>query len=512
MLPRLLPFLLAGALAATATAREFTVLSYNVENLFDADKVATFDDYVENSTPDGYSPAKALNKIKGVAAVLKTFNDGQGPEVIGFNEFEMDFTPDSKVPDLAAFLEQYRNTTVDRMLTTELNDEIRGLPVEALLLKYLEDSGLKGYHVAVGQDQPDLSLVDNNDRGVRKKAHKNAVFSKFPITATKTHETPDARAILEATLDVEGHPVTLFVNHWKSGASDFGSEQVRRMNAKTLRDRVDAILAADPSADIIMVGDFNSQYNQTAMYPYMGQTAVNDVLGSQGDEAKTAAARELSIYNLWHELPVAERGSDHFDGAWGTLMQIMIVPGLYDHNGVQYVDNSFNVARRPGINTFTPFNIPRRWTNRGGGYGTSDHFPVYARFRTVPDGDKEKRLALTSPSNSPDPTTAVRVGFEKAASMKLPEFTGPAAADPEKHIGEIFRVQGTVAKLRPLTIEVGGREFSWWARNPELRKQLQSFRKGDRVPFIGELGAFKGQLQFTVNDPAWLLRQPPGRD
>jgi len=397
---------LAALLSAplAAPAKEFSVVTYNVENLFDADGVAMFDDYAETGGEHAYSPAKLLVKLQNVGQVLESFNDGAGPEVVCFNEFEMDFTPETGGTDYAAVLAKYRDTTVERMLTDDLDDEIRGLPVEVLLLKHLEDRGLKGYQVAIGGDEPDLEALGSDDRKVHRKAHKNAVFSKFPIKDVRSHATPDARDILEVTLDVDGHPLVVFVNHWKSRAGDVAAEQARRLNARTVRDRLEALFAEDPSVDAIVTGDFNSHYNQSKVNPHLGKTAVNDVLGSQGDESATAAATGYSLYNLWHEVPPDRRASDQYDDEWGTLMQMMITPGLYDHRGVQYADNSFGAVVLDGVNTSGPLKLPRRWTNAGRGGGWSDHLPVAARFRTVDDGDAARRIALTAPGtdNAPD--------------------------------------------------------------------------------------------------------------
>jgi len=425
----------SAALLAVVHAREFTVLTYNVENLFDADKIAIFEDYAESGEDNAYSPAKMLRKMEGIAKVLKTFNDGAGPEIIAFNELELDFTPDSSVTDHAAFLEKYKDTTAEKMLTTGLNDEIRGLSSEVLLLKYFEDNGLGGYNVAVGADEPDFAAMASNDRSVHRKAHKNGLFSKFPIKSVKSHATPDARDVLEVELDVEGHPFTVFVNHWKSGASNLDSEQSRRFNAKTVRERLDAILAADPSADVIVTGDFNSQYNQSLAYPHMGKTGVNDILGSQGDEAATAAATNYSLYNLWHELPEDERRSDHYSGKWGTLMQSMLTPGMYDHHGVQYVDNSFTVVALRGVNAVTQLEIPRRWSNLGDGAGFSDHFPIAFRARVATDGDKTKRMELTGPGIPSSAAAALPVGFDRLKASQLPVFNAEIAADLDSHTG-----------------------------------------------------------------------------
>lgn len=505
---RLVPLPLLFLCIATAAAREFSVLTYNVENLFDADKVAIFDEYAETGSPDAYNPAKALRKIQNIASVLKTFNNGAGPEVVCFNEIEIDFTPDSSASDHAAFLEKYRGTTVDKMLTTELNDEIRGVPAEALLLKYLEDNGMTGYRVVVGADKPDLAAVGSEDRETHRKAQKSAVFTKFPVLETRSHPTPDARDILEVKLDVDGHPLTVFVNHWKSRASDLAAENSRRFNAKTLRDRLEQIFAENPSADVLLAGDFNSHYNQTQAFPHLGRTAVNDVLGSQGDELKTALAKDLSIYNLWYELPRKERYSDEFKGVWGTLMQKMVTPGLYDQNGVQYVDNSFSVVRLDGINRHTELGLPHRWSNAGEGSGTSDHFPIVARFRTVEDADPSARIAPEKPGKEDATDEPLRVGYEKLSPGRVPALTSQVAKSADEHVGELFRVAAMVTSRRPLAVEAFGSEFLLWSPDEDLLKRMRGFAKGDKVEFLGELGLHKGKWQFVVHSPQWLLKVP----
>lgn len=500
--------LLAAVLVSPSHARDITVLTYNVENLFDADKVAIFEDYAETGGENAYSPAKTLRKIGNVVRVLKTFNDGAGPDIVAFNELEIDFTPDSKVADYGAFLAKYKDTTLEKMLTTGLDDDIRGLPIEALLLKQLEDEGLTGYHVAVGEDEPDFAAMASTDRSVHKKGQKCGLFSKFPIKSVQSHPTPDARDILEVELDVEGHPLVVFVNHWKSGASDLGSEQSRRFNARTVRGRLDAIFAQDPAADVIVAGDFNSQYNQTQANPHMGTTGLNDILGSQGDEAATAGATNFSLYNLWYELPPDRRGSDQHQGRWGTLMQAMITPGLYDSNGLQYVDNSFSVVAIPGVNSVTKLGIPLRWSNFGPGSGFSDHFPVVFRIKTVDDGDKTKRMDLARPGKpSPADAEPRLVGYDKLKASELPEFDGKIAADLTDHWGEFFRVKAKVFSRRPFTIEAAGKQFSLWTSDQEsgLLRPVRKLPAGSEIEFIGQLSSHKGQPQFLVEDKSWLL-------
>ena len=61
-----LGLLLAPVLLA---ARTFTVVAYNVENLFDLDGQAQFEEY----QPDRYTPAHALTKLRNTARVLARY-------------------------------------------------------------------------------------------------------------------------------------------------------------------------------------------------------------------------------------------------------------------------------------------------------------------------------------------------------------------------------------------------------------------------------------------------------
>lgn len=492
-----------------AAAREFTVVTHNVENLFDADGAAAFDDYKETGEPNSYTRAHLLEKIRSIGKIMQSFNNGAGPEVILFNELEIDFSPESATPDLTAFLEKHKNTKLERLLGDRFDDFVAGLPSEALLLKYFEENGLGGYHVAVGADAPDPAALEGNSRDRQVKAHKNAVFSKFPITSVRSHSTTNARDILEATLDVDGKPFIVFVNHWKSGASDPESEISRRENATSLRQRLDEILTADPSADVLMAGDFNSNHNQTVAYPDVTPSGINDILGSQGDEAATAEARGFSLYNLWYELPPGERGSDHHRGYWGTLMQKIITPGLYDSNGIQYVDNSFTRVLLPGVNTTAPLNLPKRWSNAGrSGGGASDHLPVAARFRTVEDADKESRWKPENPGNDDgDSAQRLKIPYETVRKEDVPVFGSQNAKEPGLHSGETFLVRGRVVSQRPPSIEVAGNNYEVFAHDENLRSRIGRWEPDARVEFLGQLGLHRGRLQFVVFDDSWILRE-----
>jgi endonuclease/exonuclease/phosphatase family metal-dependent hydrolase len=488
--------LLAGAVAVHA--RPFMVLVYNVENLHDADGVAQFEDY----QPARYSKAHVLTKLNNIAKVLGQFEGGRGPDVILFQEIEVDFTPGKTAPNYEQILATYAGVKIEDMLGTKFTAEVGDLPAEALLLKTLADRGLTGYRVAV----PDVITAAGTDRKLEQKC---VVFTRFPIKQVKAHATENARAILEVQIDVDGAPLYLFDNHWKSGAGDAETEKTRVANARTLRTRLNEIFKADPNADVLLGGDFNSQYNQSRRYAKtMKETGLNDVLGSQGNElAVRGTTRDL--YNLWYEVLAEQRGSDTFRGEWGTLMQMMISRGLYDYRGVQYVDNSFGVAKIPGLNADAK-GLPVRWSGDGpAGAGFSDHFPIYAKFVTVTDGRSDRYLPLRNASAETATVEPVKIDYAKIdvekTALKAAQIPADTSIRSDAYKGKLFRVEGVVAKPKRLGVEFLGETYDVWSYDEALRNKLREEHKaGDTLRFYGELNQYRERWQFVIHDASWV--------
>lgn len=490
--------LLACALGvASALARPFTVVAYNVENLFDVDERAGFEEF----QPARYTRAHALTKLQNIARVVAEFDHGRGPDVLILCELEVDQTPSRVPPDYAALLERYAAVKLEDMLGAKFDAAIGDLPAEVLLAKALLDRGLPAYRLVVAEN---LTAAGTG----RRLEQKNAVFTRFPVTAARSHPTVDARAVLEVQLDVDGAPLYVFANHWKSGASDVATEPTRVANARTLRTRLDEILQADPNADIILGGDFNSHHNQKQRYRAVKTTGMNDILGAQGNELAIRGTQR-HFYNLWYELPAAERGSDTFRGEWGTLMHLIVSRGLYDFRGVQYVDNSFAVAKFPGLNADMK-GLPVRWTFDGpAGGGFSDHFPVAAKFITVSDDRADRYLALRNASveaaeASPNKIDNSKIDLEAVAvvASRLPAETS-IRADAFK--GKIFRVEGRVLPGARLAVQFRGESYDVWSFDEALRNRLRAeYAEGATLRFYGELGQYRGRWQFVIQDPSWV--------
>lgn len=463
----------------------FTVVTYNVENLFDADGVALFDDYKVDS---GYTPRKLLTKLQAITNVLKSVDDGDTPEIVLFQELEADFTPESTVEDYDAFLEMYSDTTVADMLDAEWSDAYAGFSASAWLLKALSDEGLTGYHVVTAEY-----------RGTGSgSAHTNAIFSTFPIISHQAHPLVMARDIIEAELEVEGESLFVYVNHWKSGASDPAREPIRVENAKVLRSLIDARLEADPQADIIIAGDLNSHYNHSALFPEI-LTGVNDTLGSTGSES----FYDTDLYNLWFELAPKARYSEVWRGRIGTLMHMLITPGLYDDRGISYIDGSFDKLVIPGINADT-IGRPIRWHSTGEtGGGVSDHFPVYARFSL---GAFEATSTLSSGKNVSAYSFPLNVAeFNGDLNLKGGSFLNSLSdAELIPYVGQLYTVDAIVESIRPLRLKVGRRTWPAYYSDPRYIQEggLPLYVKNHRgqVRLVVQFNFYRGQSQLVVED------------
>ncbi len=363
-----------GRVLEEPAGSEFTVVSYNVENLFDQEdearnsgygdyRLAVNDkgensNYGEPAMLDGQTMSFTRVKIEGIRKALIGI-DPAGPAIVGVVEIE------------------------SKAVLDQLFDRVKDL----------------GY-VAAQYSQP----AD----GPMPTAVGVGLLTKFPIVEWSLiqpvnpplpqAEVEALRAILKVKLDVNGQSLLVYVNHWKSKS---GPEVQRIACAEALERDLEQVLAADPRTDYVVVGDLNSDYNEvlnvvaTTADP-VPKSGINTVLRSQGDELKVLKAVDPTLkYDLLYELDRGARRTA-YEGSfgWGTLDHIIVGSGLYDQKGLTYVDDSFQVATTlmPRLSfLFNPDGSSHRWQESHEGKftrhtvgGYSDHLPLFARLRIAP--------------------------------------------------------------------------------------------------------------------------------
>ena len=322
-------------------AKTFKVATYNLENLFDLTRDGTeYREYIPN-TDYGWTKEIANIKYTNIARVMKDL----GGDIVALQEVE------SKKALIA-------------------------------LLHKLKDFGV---------DYPYLEIAD-----LKATPVKCAVLSKFPIVEKEEIPVDNkiARNILKITLDIDGNRLILFINHWKSKR---GPESMRIAYAKKLKREIDKL---KEDVDFILIGDFNSNYNEYKTFRNSGRlndtdgiTGINHILrtikDSQMVNEKMLTKQDANdyLYNLWLEVSKRRRWSYNFFGKKGSPDNIIVSKGLYDNKGISYSDNSFNkfqanyLFKRKAVYRWQR---AKRGKGRHLGRGYSDHLPIFAYFSTEP--------------------------------------------------------------------------------------------------------------------------------
>ncbi|MBN37293.1 MAG: hypothetical protein CMI29_02400 [Opitutae bacterium] len=437
--------------AFSKDSTSFQVVAYNVQNLFDSDGISLYQDY----KPEYYGETELGNKLKVICEVLRKIGGPTGPDIVLLQEIEVDRTPE-------------KHPSATNRLISALNEE-----------------GLGPYQFRLGYDPT----------WPREKwpAVHCLTLSKFPITKSRLLPIERARPILETTIKVKGRSLTLFNNHWKSGASSSEMEKHRLQNARTLRARIDELSKNNPTEEFLVGGDLNSHYNQATVYEKdMKKTGINHVLGS----TTLNKSRETgNLYNLWHELPTEQRGSDAWRGNWGTLMHILTPPSLFDGKGINYVEGSFMVAKFSGLNAVTGSEVPLEWSNDLNGFGASDHFPLVARFSKEPSNPRE--------ANTFEEVESTPRRVEYASAKKEAVEWKPDSLKPSSY-GQVFRFEGIISRNKPLTLFAQGHQLGLYSFDPQTRERLFSLSKDTPLSGHGRLARYRGQWQFIIENKNWL--------
>ncbi len=331
-------FLLIFIFALVTLEADFSVASYNVENLFDAKSQGSeYDDYKPGV--HNWNEHTAQIKLNHTAEVICDINS----DIIGLQEIE--------------------NRYVFQELISRLGQ--------------------------VGCEYPYSAITSKANASIQV-----ALLSRYPITSKReiiVSQSPKVRNILEVSLDIDDKPFRVFVNHWKSKSKD-GKESARVRAASALANRISQLPSGD---EYIITGDLNSKYDASVALEAKiddtnGHTAIGDVLHTYQNHHLVNKAEIISALkgvhlNLWGELPPSNRWNHQFFGDKSTIDHILLPQTLFDKKGIEYKDGTFMVFAPPYLkNRYGDIN---RWKIKKGmheGRGYSDHLPLKARFTTTP--------------------------------------------------------------------------------------------------------------------------------
>jgi len=308
-----------------APAQEFSVMFYNVENLFD-----TFNDTVKNDEeflPGGerrWTASRYYKKLNAIARAITAAGEWELPALIGLCEVE--------------------NEEV-------LKDLIFGTILSA------------GNYGIVHRESPDprgidVALLYRRDR--------------FRVADSRAWlpDTPDSipvstRNLLYVKVTEGADTFHLVLCHLPSRRGGvLAAEDLRNWMIRLAGSRVDSIMSASGgSAAVIVMGDFNA---------------------TPEDDLMTILTGNGNLVNLSAALSREGKGSYKYQGKWEMIDQVLVSPFIADSAGVWHTaPGSFRVVDAPflltqdetypGVKPFPAYG-GYRWS---GGY--SDHLPVIIR-------------------------------------------------------------------------------------------------------------------------------------
>jgi len=312
--------------AASNAPREYRVMFYNLENLFDTyDDPLTLDD---EFTPDGaksWSYYRYQKKLNAIAKVIIAVGEWNPPAAIGLCEVEnfqvlLDLTTKTPLKSLGY------------QIIHENSNDSRGIDVAML---YRPEVAQRIDHVSV-------SL-------------KNADWTTRDILL--------ARLFFLQT----GDTVHFFVNHWTSRYG--GKEQTeprRHKIAHLLRHSVDSLQSINPSAKMLIMGDFNDEPVDKSLQEVLRAFPTDDPID----------ARQL--YNLAYADSRIGKGTLVFkeiNNTWFLFDQIMVSGSLIDGAGLIIKGRKLNIfGPRWILKDQKPFRTYQGPIYKG---GFSDHLPIF---------------------------------------------------------------------------------------------------------------------------------------
>ena len=309
-------------------AEEISLMSYNVENLFDNkddigkdDKAFLPASFKRGSYHKGHCKKIEVKKWRDECLYLDWSEEAKTKKILNIAKVVSSFSPNGA--DIIAF------------------QEIENISVLRDLFKELEPLGYLDFVLLEGKDY----------RGI-----DSAIISKFPIKKSKLHfikfspgfPTRDTRPILEAQIELSGNTLRIYSVHFPAPFLDSVMRNDAFIHLESLLNSHD-----DPA---IAMGDFNvTSEEETELGTFKEQSKIWYVSHQQG--CKECAG-------TYYYKPKDD---------WSFLDAILVSKG----RGVSFNTNSIDVLINQS-NAFKDSSKPKGF-DAVSMEGVSDHFPVIAK-------------------------------------------------------------------------------------------------------------------------------------
>ncbi len=337
----LIVFLNIGCSAQEET--KFRVAFYNVENLFDI-----YDDSLcidEEFLPDGakfWTERKYNNKLGAISKTIVGIGAWQNIGLLALAEIEN------------------RQVLEDLISRPELKKQ-------GLRILHKQSPDRRGIDVGILYDPKQITVT--HTEFVKVMDHTNLKF--------KTRDM----VYLKGSVFKKGE-IHFFACHWPSRYGGQARSEPKRILAATiLRAKIDSIQKTDPLARIIVMGDFNDEWNNKSLKYYLKAIP----------ESNTKNDKQL--LNLMCSLP-QKLGSHKYQGEWAYLDQIIVNQRFAKNDSAKMYISDFGIINLPFLveEDVKYLGLRPKRTYIGYKYhgGFSDHLPIYLDIVRKPDHNDKR--------------------------------------------------------------------------------------------------------------------------
>ena len=306
---------------------ELGVMFYNVENLFDTenDSLKLDDEF----TPFGdkhWTHAKYIAKLKNISRVILEAGGWNPPFVIGLCEVEN------------------KKVLSDLVWKTGLNH--------------------LNYHI-IHHESPDERGID------AALLYRKNIFIPLESIAITVNLGEDMRPTRDI-LYVFGYvkdtiPLHVFVAHFPSRYGGVqNTKPLRYKTAQILNDTIKSIIAHEPDAHIIAMGDFNDEPEDESM----------QFLANSGQVVNVSTSAQTISNSM---------GTLKFQYEWNTFDQFLISKNLMDTTRTFFAETPMKILDFPFLleedKSFTGLRPFRTYIGYKFNGGFSDHFPIWLQLK-----------------------------------------------------------------------------------------------------------------------------------
>ncbi|MDA3853489.1 MAG: endonuclease [Bacteroidales bacterium] len=313
----------------TFAQEKYKIMFYNVENYFDVeDDPNTIDEEFLPKGIKNWNKYRMYEKNDKVGKVIMAAGGWDIPVLVGVSEVESD--------------------AVGQLLT-------KASPIKDLNYGYLHQES---------QDRRGIDVML-----LYRKDYYTPIKTNFYPVEYPADPYFKSRDILYSKGVLGGDTLHIFVNHWPSKyGGTMATIPLRKAAALTLKKRTDSIMAVNPMAKIIIMGDLNDEANEPSLVEGLGAIRYQENLPNN------------ALVNLSWPTVDSGKGSSKYQGNWSVIDHIIVSKGMLEGQGLKTTKDgmavkhlAFLLEKDDRYLGQQPNRTYRGYTYHG---GYSDHLPV----------------------------------------------------------------------------------------------------------------------------------------